>query len=509
MIKRALISVDNLNDIEAFARKLKQMGWHIIASAESVKRLKKNNIKVEDVSNFTGVKQDYGFPPTLHPKMEAALTKDVKYRIDLVYDIPYGFKKGHDVGGNTLLALAAKGKRIPVFSPADMKQVIKELWICPQHLKINPDLHQELIDKANAHIAGHFLSLIKGKKYSSYDGWFGRLYLELLNGENPYQVPANLLISQTSDKLSLDKFSLHGSLPCFTNLADLDSVINIMCFASEAFRRNLGKIPYIAIAAKHGNPCGMAIDWNRPEHAVNKALFGNPMAIWGGEFVVNFKIDSILASLLKESKKREKTCKNKYWMLDVIAAPDFDAGVVEILSKNSSRKLFSNKTLFVPKLYPSWQYRQIRGGFLRQPPPHYILDFKKVSFIDVENIKRNLDSLILAWSVVYGSNHGGNEVALAKDRQLLAAGGGPSTREATATAILRARNCKHKTKDSVFAADAFFPFLDAPQLLKRAGCCVGIFPAGGKNESAVKEYFKSNKVEAVYIPAKYRGFCRH
>ena len=113
-IKKALFSVDNLNNIEWFAAALKEMGWHIIATTETVDKLQQHNIVVENVATFTKVIENFRFPPTLHPKIEVALTLDEPFRIDLVYDIPYPPSKGNDVGGHTLLALGAKGNRIVV-----------------------------------------------------------------------------------------------------------------------------------------------------------------------------------------------------------------------------------------------------------------------------------------------------------------------------------------------------------------------------------------------------------
>lgn len=510
-IKRALFSVDNLRDIEKFARALKKMQWHIIATAETVRRLKKSNIETEDIATFADVKEKYGFPPTLHSKIEAALTLDVPFRIDLVYDIPYSLDKGNDVGGHTLLGLGAKGGRIVVMSPEDMRVVIKELQKDGRHLRIRSDLHNQLLYKVNARISEHYINVCKQQKESPCDGWVGRAVMRLLNGENPYQVPSDLFISEDKDNLSLGKFYIYDRrLPCFTNLADVDCILHTMCLAAGSFYANFKKVPYIAIAAKHGNPCGMAIDWRSPRGTINKALFGNHTAIWGGEVITNFKIDKAIGQLLYESRERKRLCGYGHWMLDVIAAPDFDRAAYKLLSKSSQRKLLRNQYLYNPKL-PSfpWHYRRVRGGFLRQPINNYILDLKEVHLSDRHKIKQNIDSLILAWSVAYSSNHGGNEIALVKDNKLLGVGGGPSTVDAANIAVLRAQSNRHDTEDSVFAADAFFPFTDAPEILVKAGCCSGVFPLGGKNERLINKYFRRNKVSMVRIPSQYRGFCRH
>src|SRR3989304_8483605 len=109
-----------------------------------------------------------------------------------------------------------------------------------------------------------------------YDAIFGTFQYNLLNGENPYQPPAAIFAAKQNDALSLTNFKqLSGELPCFTNLADSDSIIHIISLASEAFKLRYSKIPYICVASKHGNPCGMAVDWSSPSAAVEKGLFGN------------------------------------------------------------------------------------------------------------------------------------------------------------------------------------------------------------------------------------------
>ena len=118
-------------------------------------------------------------------------------------------------------------------------------------------------------------------------------------------------------------------------------------------------------------------------------------------------------------------------------------------------------------------------------------------------------SLILAWACSWGSSLGGNEVALVKNLQLVGAGGGPATTIAATNSIQRAKEQTHVLEGSVFAADAFFPFTDAPDLLSQAGCVAGIVPRGGKYENDVRLFFEKNNMTIYFIPQQYRGFCRH
>ena len=501
-MKRALFSACDARGIVEFAMPLTAWGWSIIATGETVKALAEAGVKSEDSRDFVQEHRDYPFPPTLHPKMESALTQDVPYRIDLVYDVPYPPSEGNDVGGRTLLALAAKGGRIVAYTSEDMRLVVDGLRADKAHESIPSKLRQELIDKANAHVAGHYMNLARR---GEYDGLIGKSVLKLASGENPYQVPAHLYAVDGVDDLALSRFkSLTNSVPCYTNLADTDSVLHAMCLAAEAFRLNRNGVPYIAAAAKHGNPCGMVVDWNSPANAVEKALWGNPMAVWGGEFMANFRITGELAEGLYEDKRRGERGGSK-WMLDVVAAPEFEDEAVEVLGRRPVSKLLTNPALNEPKLpEDELGIRHVRGGFLRQPLQNYVLDLRERKLDNGV-----VDSLIIAWCVAYSSFHGGNEVSLAKDRHLIGVGGGPSTVEAAQTAVSRARNIGHGTEGSVFCADAFFPFTDAPKLLCEAGCRCGAVPCGGRREAEVRDYFKGAGVEVIYLPADCRGFIRH
>jgi len=341
----------------------------------------------------------------------------------------------------------------------------------------------------------------------------GRHVYRLAKGENPYQIPADLFSTQSDDPLSLDAFRLiSGDAPGFTNLCGLDRLVQTLCRCSSAFQLKYRRTPFIVIAAKHGNPCGLAIDWKKPEVAIDKALFGNPLAIWGGEVITNFAVTDDVASRLYSSPKRQRLLHFSSWMLDIIVAPDFSSQAIQRLGARVKRKLFVNPALYHPILNPAkWTYRFTRNSFIRQPPQNYILDFNKTDFVGTETILQQeiLDSLIIAWATAFNSNHGGNEVALAGNRALLCCGGGPSTIEAAQLALFKAKNQKHSVKNAVFAADAFFPFTDVPEFLIQAGVIAGLVPAGGQAFDDVKACFQKNNIPMFYVDEKYRGFCYH
>lgn len=512
MTKRiALFSVSDLRDLVEFAGVFVSKGWIVVATTEAFIKLRSSGIPVVHVNEFTGIQKEYPFPPTLHPKIEEALTSDTTHcRIEVVYDIPYSLEAGNDVGGRTLLALAAKGNRVPVCDYEDMKNVME---ILKEKDYIPADVRDVLVAKTIYYVATNYLELLRRSGVTGYDGLIGSECMRLVNGENPYQVPASLFVSSTAgdDDLAIGNFEkLSGENPCYTNVADLDCIVNTLCKLAGAYKKAYNRLPYITVASKHGNACGLAVDWDDPCKTIEEALWGNPIAIWGGEVVTNYEIGEEQADLLFGSAERKEMYGSSSWMLDIVAAPDFSKESLRILGKRIRRKLLKNEALKDPSMPRCrWRYRQVRGGFLRQPPSDYIIDLDELDYARGKFGDGIIDALLISWVVAYTSNHGGNEVAISGKRKLIGVGGGPSTIGAAEIAVSRARANHHELHNSIFTADAFFPYTDAPQLLIEAGCRYGLVPGGGKREAEVRRLFSDHGVSMGFIPEKYRGFCKH
>src|SRR3989338_1391004 len=70
MAKTALISVSNKEGIAEFAKELNKLGYRILSTGGTAKLLKKNNINVTEISEYTGFKEMLdGRVKTLHPKI--------------------------------------------------------------------------------------------------------------------------------------------------------------------------------------------------------------------------------------------------------------------------------------------------------------------------------------------------------------------------------------------------------------------------------------------------------
>jgi len=102
-----------------------------------------------------------------------------------------------------------------------------------------------------------------------------------------------------------------GKHPGKTNLTDLDNGLNIIKW--------LQRKP-AAVILKHNNPCGAA--WaDSLAGAYNKANMADRIAAFGGAAVFNRPVDQATAEMVAQN------------YLEVLAAPDFEAGTLDILKK--------------------------------------------------------------------------------------------------------------------------------------------------------------------------------
>lgn len=110
-----------------------------------------------------------------------------------------------------------------------------------------------------------------------------------------------------------------GKHPGKINLTDVDSAVNILQYLTQK--------PAVAIM-KHNNPCGVAWSGEGIASALDKAYWCDRIAAFGGAAVFNSSLDKTSAELLGSA------------YFEVVAAPDFEAGVTDILRKRKNLRIF-------------------------------------------------------------------------------------------------------------------------------------------------------------------------
>jgi phosphoribosylaminoimidazolecarboxamide formyltransferase/IMP cyclohydrolase len=152
MNRTALISVYNKDGIEDFAKALIELGFNIISSGGTARKLLDTGIPVRDVAEISGLKAILGHRVvTLVPQVHGGLLATEEQReeldnlgypwIDLACVDFYSLKKEiekmgatrqsvvemTDIGGPTMVRSAAKGRRIVVVRAKRRQQVIE--WL--------------------------------------------------------------------------------------------------------------------------------------------------------------------------------------------------------------------------------------------------------------------------------------------------------------------------------------------------------------------------------------------
>src|SRR5208337_1636701 len=532
--KVALLSVYHKKGIVEFAKALVALGWRILASGGTAKTLSEAGISVQDVASLAGGQAILGHRVvTLSREVHAGLlarvteedTKEMKRLgipyIDLVcvdlYPLHDEIKKPGstmesviektDIGGPTMLRSAAKGRRIVICDPADRQFVIE--WL----QKGQPDKDKVitmLCAKAEYIVSEYCLASARYHSAGELDGLVGTKILTCKYGENGYQTPAGLYSRGTDDCLALDKFKqVAGDSPSYNNLCDIDRLLQTVTHIAAAFTFNFTALPNIAVAVKHGNPCGASVG-KKIDDTLKKMIIGDKRAIFGGLVMTNFHIGAKEAKILLTYEMD----KGKRRLLDGIIAPSFDKEAVKMLERKGDKcRFISNSALAnlgQSGLDSAPRFRYVRGGFLKQPNYSYVPDLSTSELEKIGNIKdRDYPDILLAWAI--GSTSNSNTVALVKGGYLIGNGTGQQDRVGGCKlAISRAKDAGHETKGAVAYSDSFFPFTDGPQVLAKAGIKIFFASSGSVMDKDVKAFCLKKNISLVLIPDKVgRGFFGH
>jgi len=590
--KRALISVFYKEGIEVIGKRLEDLGWEIVSSGGTASYLRKHGISCIDVAEITNYPAILGHRVvTLHPAVHGGiLAEDIpehrkemkKYNIDFidlvivdVYPVWEALAnliatvrdviEKTDIGGPTMLRAAAKNHdRVAVVcDPADREKVLLELMSSRRGVTRKTKLYlaQKVFTLTSRYDASirEFLAKQQGQLVEAIFLENGK---QLAYAENRDQNPAFIFSDGSDDPLAMSKFKVVSGDPSFITMADGSQVEDILCLLVESFARWMGSVPFIVVAGKHGNPCGAAIDWSDPKKAIQKTLLGDPVAVMGGEVVVNFPITAKLGKVLFAPGPKIDIGREN-WGLDVIFAPKFSRGAVKLLGRREGRRLMDNPALMMSPGLPSneWIYRQVRGGFLKQKAPQFVLTPREVVKYDANLSNEDFSTLLVAWAVCWRASS--NTVTLAKDQMLIGVGCGQQDRIACVRLCLeRANRAGHNIAGSYFASDGFFPYAksksnyvqeckmvaerarrtleeydnlfegevartfisdfgklasfisqldrrEGPELLADAGCAGGVVPADGKNLEFVREFFREASMNVAFVAKEHRGFSKH
>ena len=496
-IRRALISVYDKTGLEELARGLHAAGVAIVSTGSTAARIAATGVPVTPVEQLTGFPECLdGRVKTLHPKVHAGLLADrrlpdhvaqlVELEIepfDLLVSNLYPFTatvasgatadecvEQIDIGGPSMVRGAAKNHPsvAVVVDPARYPEVLAAVadggftLAQRQRLAVDAFVHTASYDIAVASWMGNVLTPTDDG--TGFPAWVGGTWdraAVLRYGENPHQ-PAALYRSPAGSGRSglAQAEQLHGKEMSYNNYLDTD--------AAWRAAHDHGDVPTVAII-KHANPCGIAVGTDVADaHA--KALACDPVSAYGGVVATNRTVTQAMAERLAEV------------FTEVLAAPDFDAGALAVLTRKKNLRLL--RVGGAPG--PGAEVRPISGGLLMQlvdridaagdDPTTWTL----VSGTAAD--PATLADLAFAWRAVRAVKS--NAILLAHGGASVGVGMGQVNRvDSCRLAVERAG--AERARGAVAASDAFFPFADGLQVLLDAGVRAVVQPGGSVRDDEV------------------------
>lgn len=336
------------------------------------------------------------------------------------------------------------------------------------------------------------------------------------------------LVSRVTEKDMLQV----GKHPGKINLTDVDNALNIMKY--------LDRKPACAIV-KHNNPCGAAYGSSTVE-AFEKAFWCDRIAAFGGAVVFTRAVDLETAKAMVP------------YYFEVVCAPDFEGGAVDILKKWKNLRLLKINEIERLHKYKSGRYIDIKslmdgGLILQESQPLRIQskeDFRpaeavhkgQVYKIDRMPTEQEYDDMLFGWYVESGVSS--NSALFIKDEATVAIGTGEQDRVGVveiavfkaytkfidrevfrrfgisyAVFKLEAQKGLRRMEDlieiekyarekkagligSVVVSDGFFPFRDGVDAAIKEGTTGVIQPGGSERDYEVIEACNESGVTMVF-----------
>jgi len=509
---RAIISVSDKNGVTDFARGLTAQGWEVFSTGGTKKALAEAGVPVHGISDITGFPEILdGRVKTLHPMVHggllarrdlpshmAELKKNNITPIDLVAVNLYPFvqtvsKAGVslpealekiDIGGPTMIRAAAKNfpAVVIVVDPADYEMVLKKLSSGGLDLAERKKLAQ----KAFQHVAIYDTAI---SQYLRQDevGFPQEMTIalkkryDLRYGENPHQQAAfyaEQSVLPQNQGITWAK-QLWGKELSFNNILDASAAWGTASDFNDA----------TVVIVKHTNPCGLASHPDLDE-AYRRAFAGDPVSAYGGIVACNRPIN------LKMAQEMAPT------FFEIVIAPGYDTEALDKLKEKKNLRIMLVDTpadcAISPRVYTD--YRRVPGGMLVQ----------EGDTINEDNLPMNpvtrriptpgeIEDLKFAWRAV--KHIKSNAIVMAKDKTLLGMGAGQPNR--VVSVFLAREKAGAKSRGSVMASDAMFPFPDSVEQAAEAGVTAIIQPGGSLRDDESIKAANNHNIAMVFTGIRH------
>jgi phosphoribosylaminoimidazolecarboxamide formyltransferase/IMP cyclohydrolase len=494
IIRSALLSVSDKTGLLDFARGLAELNVELISTGGTRKALTDAGLPVKDIAEVTGFPEIMdGRVKTLHPRVHGGIlaVRDNSQHmqtlaahgiqpIDLVVVNLYPFEatvakpnssheeilENIDIGGPSMVRSAAKNYRdvAIVTDPGQYAAVLEEMRTHGGALAL--DTREKLAVAAFARtaaydraISAYFAGRAGGEMFPPLLDLHFERKMPLRYGENPHQPAAFYTEPNVRHACVATAESLHGKELSYNNILDLDSALNLV----REF-----DLP-AAVVIKHNNPCGAAVGATLVD-AFTRAYEGDPISAYGGIIAFNRDVDEATAMQLTEPNR----------FVECIIAPDFSAEAMRILTtrpswKKSVRLLRTGPLRDRDARARTLDFRRVDGGLLVQSRDLSGDDFAAAKVVTKRApSEAEMADLRFAWLVC--KHVKSNAIVLVKVGMLVGVGAGQMSR--VDSVHLAVRKAGKRSKGSVMASDAFFPFRDNIDEAARAGVTAVVQPGG-------------------------------
>lgn len=491
LVRCGLISVSEKSGIEDFADSLHKMGVKLLSTGGTASLLKKNNISVVSISDYTGFPEIMGGRvKSLHPKIYGGILsrKDQDQfvmkqygieEIELVVVNLYPFEQivsssdsdlamaieNIDIGGVALLRAAAKNYKYVtvVVDSNDYSPVLLHI----QKGTLTEEIRFELAKKAFLHVAAYDIAIANyftqqdSAKFP--DVLFAKYQKKkmLRYGENPHQEAALYVEPESALEFAVPFFNqIQGKELSYNNMVDADTALScVKCFSEPA-----------CVIVKHANPCGAAIGSNS-FIAYKQAYLADPASAFGGIIALNRPLDL---------KTATEIIKNQF--VEVIIAPGIEDSALYCFSKKPNVRVLQYD---INQRAAETEYKRVYGGLLMQTSDNICFDEATLSCVTKRKpASSEYQNLLFAWRVAQFVKS--NAIVLAKNKMTIGIGAGQSSRiYSIKIALMKALDAGFDTQGSVMASDAFFPFRDGVDAAEKAGISAIIQPGGSMRDNEV------------------------
>jgi len=530
-ITRAIVSVHDKAGLAELAAALDRAGVEIVSTGSTAAVIAAAGIPVTPVEEVTGFPECLGGRvKTLHPAVHAGLLADLRDQgqatqleqlkiapFQLLVSNLYPFEEtvaagatGEqaieqiDIGGPAMVRAAAKNHAnvAVVTSPAMYSQVEAALAAGGFTFDERRRLAAQAYARTAAYdaaVASWFAAVYAPDQTAAQTGWpdvaaATWVRREVLRyGENPHQAAA-LYTDGGARSAGLPEPAgvataeqLHGKAMSYNNYVDADAAWRTVGEFAE---------PCVAIV-KHSNPCGIAEGADIAE-AHSRANACDPVSAFGGVIAANRPITEAAAVQIAEI------------FTEVIVAPGFEAGALEILTTKKNQRLLRCREPHRaasgsrgPSSAASIEWRQIGGGLLMQTTDSVAEEGDRRSGWRLVAGQAADDALLadleFAWRACRSVKS--NAILLASRRASVGIGMGQVNRvDAARLAVGRAGD---RAAGSVAASDAYFPFADGLLVLADAGVRAVVEPGGSVRDAEVIEAAQQAGVSLYFTGVRH------